>query len=177
MSEGTQGAQDQSTQANVNSMATIVAVGEWIIEQNKDFSFTTWGSDRMFAGVTNVKRWVNETDQEVRVWKVDGGYSYKDEYTIPAGHTVNAHMWIPWADQPGTGPLRYDDHHAVIMVGGQPLAYLWQSGTLIRFNTSDAFVNGGVAVPGLSRSGGDKTMVIGKDPQSRVGFALGMYKR
>jgi hypothetical protein len=50
MSEGTQGAQDQSTQANVNSMATIVAVGEWIIEQNKDLSFTTGGGTVCLRG-------------------------------------------------------------------------------------------------------------------------------
>jgi hypothetical protein len=130
----------------------------------------------MVNGVTNTKRWQNETDQQVQVWKLDGGWSWKNYYTIPPKQTLNADMWIPWADYPGSGNLRYGDHHAVVMVGDQPLAFIWQNGALIRFNTSDAFVYGGVGVPGAAGAGGNRTMIIAKNPQGQTGFALGTWK-
>jgi hypothetical protein len=159
------------------AITIIVNVGTWIM-QNQEFiaDVAEWWA-RMTNGVTNIRRWQNETDEEVEVWKLDGGTARKDHYRIPPGQTINAEMFVPWADSPGAGWLRYDDHHGVIMVGGAPLAYIWQSGSLIRFNSSDGFEYGGVGVPGASGAGGNRTMIIAKDPQGRKGFALGTYKR
>jgi hypothetical protein len=123
-------------------------------------------------GVTNVKRWVNYTQHEVEVWKLDGGHQRKDHYRLPPGQSGRGDMWIPWADNAS----QYQDHHATIQVGGRPLAYIWQSGPLVRFNIRDEFVADGVAVPGASGAGGDRTMVIATDQQGRIGFAIGTYK-
>jgi len=158
-------------------LKAIFDVGTWIM-QHADFiddvqSF--WA--QKFHGVTNIKRWENATDEQVEVWKLDGDKNAKKNYyRIAPGDTLNADMWVPWADRSGTGWLRYTDHHTVIKVGSNPLAYLWQNGDLIRFNAEDAFVEGGFAVPGASGAGGNRTMIIAKDPQGRTGFALGTYK-
>jgi hypothetical protein len=157
-------------------IAGIVAVATWIMQHSQFISDVGEWWARMTNGVTNIKRWQNETDQEVEVWKFDGGFGQRDHYRIPSGQTHNADMWVPWADQPGTGHLRYNDHHAVITVGGEPLAYFWQSGSLVRFNVVDAFVYGGVGVPGAAGAGGNRTMIIAKDPQGRKGFAVGTYR-
>jgi len=167
VSEGTQ---------STENLAEITAVGTWIMHNPLFISVVGEWWARQVHGVTNIKRWQNETDQEVEVWKLDGGIARRDHYCIPPGQTTNADMWVPWADEPGTGPLRYADHHAVIMVGDQPLAYFWQSGALLRFNTNDAFVYGGVGVPGAAGAGGNRTMIIATDPQGRKGFALGTWK-
>jgi hypothetical protein len=167
----------QAERSLTAAITIVVEVATWIMQNQQFISDVAEWWAVMTNGVTNIKRWQNETDQEVEVWKLDGGAAKRDRYRIPPGQTINADMWAPWADHRGTGRLRYDDHHAVIMVGGAPLAYLWQSGSLVRFNTSDAFVYGGVAVPGASGAGGNRTMIIAKDPQGRKGFALGTYKR
>jgi hypothetical protein len=158
------------------ALAVIIAIGRWIMQNQQFLSDVGEWWARQDHGVTNIKRWQNETDQDVEVWKLDGGSARRDHYRIPPGQTLNAYMWVPWANQPGTGHLRYGDHHAVIMVGGQPLAYFWQNGTLLRFNTNDAFVYGGVRVPGAAGAGGNRTMIIATDPQGRKGFALGTWK-
>ena len=124
-------------QKDADRVEAIIAVGTWIV-QNQDPTFA-----RPFVyplpAATIIKRWVNETDQEVEVWKLDGGSERRDHYTIPLGQTLNEQMWVPWADN----PTQYRDHHVVIMVGGQPLAYFWQHGDSVRFNVFDEFVYGG----------------------------------
>jgi len=157
-------------------LEAIVQVGTWIMAHQKFIDDVQGWFSQQFHGVTNIKRWENATDQQVEVWKFDGGTAKKDYYRIQPGQTLDVDMWVSWADRPGTGWLKYGDHHVVVQVGGQPLAYLWQNGNLIRFNAEDAFVDGGVAVPGASGAGGNRTMVIAKDPQGRSGFALGVYK-
>jgi hypothetical protein len=136
----------------------VSVVGEWVAELTK--------------GVTNIKSWSNLTEQEVEVWKLDGGSQQKDHYRIPPGKRIFQEMWIPWADN----ARQYVDHHATVRVGGRPLAYIWQSGPLVRFNTRDEFVADGVAAPGASGAGGDRAMVIATDSQGRTGFAIGTFR-
>jgi hypothetical protein len=156
------------TKVDSGWLATILAVGAWIT-QNSSAIGRTWAE--WTRGVTNVKTWVNETDHEIEVWKLDGGYRRRDHFRVPPRQTVHIDMWISWADDPD----QYADHHVIIQVGGAPLAYIWQSGPVIRFNTSDEFVDGGVPVPGAAGAGGDRTMVVGQDLQGRIGFALGIH--
>jgi hypothetical protein len=146
----------------------VIEVGIWIWE-HKDALGLAWA--QLTHGVTNVKRWRNETGQELEVWKLDGSYTWADHYRIAPGQTVDADMWIPWADNAD----QYAKKHAVIMVGGKPLAYIWQSGTQIRFNTSDEFVPEGQSAAGESTAGGNRTILVTRDPQSRLGFAIGGY--
>ncbi|GIF02280.1 hypothetical protein [Paractinoplanes rishiriensis] len=152
----------------MSAIDVVVSVGMWIWA-NKDSVGLTWAE--IFHGVTNVKRWRNETDEELEVWKLDGGESRQDHYRIPPGGTEEADMWIPWADDAS----QYAVKHAVILIGGRPLAYLWQNGTKIRFNTNDEFVPGGQAVPGAAKAGGNRTILVKKDAHGRLGFAIGGY--
>jgi hypothetical protein len=84
------------------------------------------------------------------MWKLDGGDQRRDHYTIPAGQTRSADMWIPWTDC----PVHYMDHHSTIVVGNRDLAYFWQSGDTIRFNVQNFFVPSGTGIPGASQAGG-----------------------
>jgi len=164
--------EEQLQQPDIDLVGELVVAGSWIVQHPEFLSDVgTWWS-QMVGGVTNVRSWVNETDQEVQVWKLDGGYWWKDHYTIPAMQTIDADMWIPWVDN----PYQYRTHHATIQVGGKVLAHFWQSGRLIRFNVSDTFVYGAPGVPGASGAGGTRTMIMASDPQSRTGFALGTFK-
>ena len=118
--------------------------------------------------MTNVKKWVNKTDRNVEVWKLDGGNRWRDHYRVPPRQTGGGEMWIPWADDAD----EYADHHAIIRVDEVVVGYIWQSGPAVRFNTSDEFVPGGVCVPGAAGAGGDRTVVIDTDHEGRVGFAF-----
>jgi hypothetical protein len=42
--------------------------------------------------VTNIRRWRNDTDQELEVWKLDGSYQWQDQYRIPPGQTGGGDM-------------------------------------------------------------------------------------
>ncbi|MFF5296550.1 hypothetical protein [Paractinoplanes globisporus] len=153
----------------MSTIDVVVAVGAWIWA-NKDKLGLEWAE--LTYGVTNVKRWRNETGEELEVWKLDGSQSRQDHYRIPAGQSDDADMWIPWADN----PEQYAVKHAVILVGGRPLAYVWQSGTKIRFNTNDEFVPGGPSVPGAAKAGGNRTILVKTDEMGRLGFAIGGFQ-
>jgi hypothetical protein len=139
--------------------------------RNKDFIGLAFAE--LTHGVTNVKRWVNDTAQVVEVWKVDGGSGRADNYTIRPGTTFDGDMWIPWANT----AEEYRNHHVTITVGGSPLVYIWQNGDSIRFNTDDAFIAGGPPLAGGSgTSGGNRTIAVGALGQD-VGVAIGGFIR
>jgi hypothetical protein len=68
------------------------------------------------------------------VWAIDGWNTLG--VTLPPNETRNKEIWVPWSDNPG----QYMTKKIGIIVGGQPLAYIWQSGPYVRFNARDAFV-------------------------------------
>ena len=146
-------------------LSTALTIGMWIVEHSSDIGR---GVAEFIKGVTNVKKWVNRTDFEVEVWKLDGGYRLRDHYRVPPRQTGGGEMWIPWADNDD----EYADHHAVVRVGDAVVGYIWQSGPAVRFNTADEFVPGGVCVPGAAGAGGDRIVVIDTDRDGRVGFAV-----
>jgi len=148
---------------------TVTSVGAWIWT-NKDAFGLSWAE--LMHGVTNVKRWHNGTDEEMEVWKLDGSGVRQDNYRISAGQTVDGDMWIPWADNAS----QYAHRHAVIEIGGRPLAHVWQSGTRIRFNTSDSFVPNGESVPGAAKAGGNRMIFVKKDPRGQLGFVIAGYR-
>jgi hypothetical protein len=178
MSGGTNRGQDRRAQKDSDRVETIIAVGTWIVQnQEPMFAGPLWGMPP--PGVTNIKRWVNETDQEVQVRKIDTMLDPRGREVpvrggirVPANQTYHWDMWIPWADNPSM----YVDHHMTIQVGDQVQAHFWQSRASVRFSVKDAFVVDAPEVPGFSRAGGDRTMVIAKDPQGWTGFALGIYR-
>jgi hypothetical protein len=123
----------------------------------------------MTNGVTNVKEWENRTGQQVEVFKTDDhGNDHEDHYRIAPGETVASDMWIPWANNQND----YDRHHATVMVGGQPKWFLTQSGLKVRFNTEDAFMPNGFAVPGASGAGGERRLIVAENAQGQTGFVL-----
>ncbi|NRQ36995.1 hypothetical protein HII36_34925 [Nonomuraea sp. NN258] len=151
-----------------NIWEEILAGALWVIENRLDIG--RWWAIAT-NGVTNVKKWVNLTDQTIRVWKIDGS-GRENAYTIGPNDEVYGEMWIPWADN----PPQYASHHATIQVDDQPLAFFWQNGKNVRCSTSDDFVWDGAHVPGASASGGDRIMVFAKNPAGRLGFALAAFK-
>ncbi|GID28019.1 hypothetical protein [Paractinoplanes brasiliensis] len=158
-------AQDQQQDGVGAALDIVFDVAKWLV-QNSGAVGGLWA--QMTHGVTNIKEWVNETNYEVEVWKLDGGFRRKDHFRIPPRQTVHAELWVSWADN----EQQYADHHVTIVVGGQPLAYLHQSGKLVRFNTVEEFADGAVGVPGACGAGGDRRAVIGADPQGRRGFMI-----
>jgi hypothetical protein len=151
-------------------VTAVVAAGTWIWDNKDELSLEF---ARLTHGVTNVRNWRNDTDQELEVWKLDGSFQWQDHYRIAPGQTGGGDMWIPWANN----ATEYTRKHAVIQVGGQILACVWQQGTQIRFNTADEFVPGGQSVPGEAEAGGERTIVVRRDPQGRLGFAVAGYRR
>jgi hypothetical protein len=127
------------------------------------------------GGVTNIKRWVNKTDQVLEVYKYDHGTMtpLKDRYTIPAGQELKGDMWIPYADD-AAGYT--SGRRAVLKLGGNPIAYLWQNGPLVRWNIADQFVPAGLGAPGEPRAGGDRSLVVATEPSGNIGFAIGKFE-
>ena len=110
-------------------------------------------------------------------WKYDNsGVNPEDVFSLPAKTTKDGDFLDAWADP----AQRYlSGKRAVISIGTKPpapggkaLAYIWQSGPLVRFNATDAFVPDGPAVPGVTNAGGDRMVVIAKDPAGNLGFAF-----
>jgi hypothetical protein len=146
-------------------LRAVLEAAKWVYENSSTIG-TIFAE--MTNGVTNVKEWVNETGQDVEVYKFDGSSSQQDRYRLSPGQARHNDMWIPWADN----AQQYARKHAVMLVSGQPVAYLWQSGRLVRFNVRDEFVVDGEGVPGASGAGGNRRMTIGIDPQGRIGFVV-----
>jgi hypothetical protein len=151
----------------------ILAALKWLWEQRewlgREFSTIS-------GGVTNVRRWHNDTDVELEVWKFDHDdpKTKKDWVKIPPRQTRDFGMWIPWADS----EAKYNaGRRAFIQVGGKVIANIWQSGPLVRFNVEDKWVAGGEPIPGSATSGGERKLVVTKDPQGRAAFMVGPYSQ
>lgn len=147
-------------------ISVIVAVGRELAENLMGIVLPPL-IDMITYGVTNIKRWENRTDLDLEVWKIDGG-GETDRYFVAAGSSRNGDMWVPWADNAD----QYASKHATIQVGGQPLAYLWQNGRAVRFNTADTFVDDGTPAPGYARSGGERKLVVDRAPSGQPVFTL-----
>jgi hypothetical protein len=137
----------------------------WIAEA---FSVAGWGISIIAHGVTNVKEWENNTDQELEVWKVDGR-GRENNYRITPGQTLRGDMWVPWADT----PEQYTKHHGTVKVGGELVGCFWQSGNALWCSTRDEFM--GIQIPGVQGAGGNRRMVFGTNPQGRTAFVVGTY--
>ncbi|WP_113699084.1 hypothetical protein [Nonomuraea lactucae] len=155
----------------------IAVIGQWILDNLDDVAGEV---GRRIAednhGVTNVRMWFNKTNQTLDVWKYDGSTSRQNHYVIPPGQTLAQDMWIPWCDN----DHQYPHKHAIIALDGQPLAYVWQSGTRIRLNAQDHFIPNGPEVPSITRddgtpaakAGGDRGILVAKDDQGRPGVVI-----
>ena len=72
-------------------------------------------------------------------------------------------MWIPWADSSN----EFSEKFMEIRIDGKAVFWLWQSGEYVRYNTRARFVENGRKVPGESRAGGERRLIIsmnGKTP-------------
>jgi hypothetical protein len=109
-------------------------------------------------GVTSLKVVVNHTSHQVILWKVDKKLFSPDTeaFVIDPNQTKEAGMWLPWADT----AQAWNDHHALIKVDGEILACIWQPHGKVKMSKSEAFVEGAVEVPGLSKGGGDRVLHI-----------------
>lgn len=130
--------------------------------------------DIIFGQVTNIKRWTNSTDEDVEVWKTDhsGGRTREDYCAIPAGETRNKDMWVPWA----TSSSEYAGKHATVRIGGQDRFFIWQQEGYVRFNTFDAFIAHGPAIPGFPVTRGNRSFLIRKY-DNHYGIAIGGLPR
>lgn len=104
--------------------------------------------------VTNIKKIVNRTPCPVKIWKFDKGSI--ESRNVAANGTDNGDFWIPWANN----AEEYKTHYMTISFDGKPLFWLWQEGANIRFRARDGYMQNAPAAPGLSRSGGDRTLFI-----------------
>ena len=110
--------------------------------------------------VTSIKEIKNKTSQKVRLWKIDEKPFNASEQTIEVApnSTVTGDFWIPWAD----GAAEYQKHRMTISVGDRSdFIHFWQSGLNVRFSAGREFADNAPPVPGVSKSGGDRTLVIG----------------
>jgi len=159
--------QQAGRQGASSDLDIVLNAAVWLIN-NAGVIGDLWS--RLTGGVTNVKEWVNQTGQEIEVFKIDGG-GIQDHYRIPPGQTRSGDMWIPWAESDAD----YARHHTTFMIGGKPLAYVWQSAKVMRFNIVDAFVPGGTPVVGASGGGGNRRVLFGTDPQGVSAFAVSVF--
>jgi hypothetical protein len=158
--------QQQQDQSIVDDAARVYQIIDFAIQTGRVIGIF-WSI--MTNGVTNVKEWKNQTGQEVEVWKTDDhGNDREDHYRVAPGETVAGDMWIPWADN----AAQYTRKHATLTVGGKPLAYLWQSGSKVRFNTHDEFLSGGFAVPGANGAGGERRVIVVAGDDGRPSFVF-----
>jgi len=104
--------------------------------------------------VTNIKKIVNRTPCPVKIWKVDKGSLEVKQ--VRANSTFNGDFWIPWANN----DPEYRGHHMTISFDGKPLFWLWQEGANVRFRAREGYMRDALSAPGLSRSGGDRTLFI-----------------
>jgi len=158
--------------SDVDWWQIIYQVAQFIRENNAEIG-RLWSI--ISGGVSNIKRVINLTNQPVEVWKVDRKWFEPPYQTMNVGPNsrFDGEMWVPWADNQG----QYRDHHMTIKVGGQVIAYIWQSGPSIRFHSMDAFLGGAPGVPGqASASGGERTLAIGAQ-NGTPGFAFVGYQR
>ena len=137
---------------------------EWVANV---FGLIGLGVAILFHGVTNVKEWVNDTDTEVEVWKLDGGSSRKDYVRLAPGQTLRRDHWIAWADN----PEQFQEHHGEVHIGGDLKLVFWQSGNGLFLGPRLAYM--GTEIPGVQGAGGNRRMYIGKDQQGRIGLAVG----
>jgi hypothetical protein len=147
----------------------IIEVGDHVLRNNAEYGRII---AEILGTVTNVRRVVNETDQSVTLWKKDG---WKGEQTvrIQPNTTSGMEMWIPWADS----ATQYNNHRMEIRVGSQVIGHLWQSGSQVRFNASNQWVKDGYAVAGEAKAGGDRTLLVGKDSNGKLGFSFAGHKK
>lgn len=125
------------------------------------------------GNITNIKRWENQTQHTVDVWKFDNDdpNTRRDQYQIGPGQTVDGDMWVPWLDNGQNG---YPGRHGVIQVDGQPLAFFWEHHGNLYFNTIDQY-DGYMPMPGIPRADGDRRIVIGTAPNGAVTFVIAGY--
>ena len=122
--------QQQQNESGVDPQV-LLEVAKWLVE-NSGAIGNLWSV--MTGGVTNIKQWVNESSQQLEVWKVDGGRR-ENAYSIAPGRTLRAEMWISWCNNTDEYPRK----HVTLMLGGRLLAVLWQRERVVYFNAVDAF--------------------------------------
>src|SRR5215203_1338134 len=78
---GSNSSNDPKTESE--NIETIISVGAWIVDRYPEHFQPewNWGWERPPGGVTNIRTWQNETDEEVEVWKLDGGSKRRDHDT------------------------------------------------------------------------------------------------
>lgn len=117
------------------------------------------------GGVTNIKEVVNNTRLTVEIRKYDtkplaAGNEYETTREIPAdGGTWSGDMWIPWADNSND----FSEKYLEIKIYRGTTFWLWQTGEFVRYNTRARFVENGRKVPGESRAGGERRLIINMD--------------
>jgi hypothetical protein len=167
-------------QSHQDKVAILITAGEWIIDRKECIVTGPQVVPSMTQeGVIVIRRVVRATDETVEVWKVNQAWAMlppkgwaepapeTQTLKVDPKETTEAGMWIPWADNPN----QYRTHHATIQVGGRVLAYIWQSGR-VRFGVENQSVADGPEVPGVSRSVGDRVLVIARTPEGLTGFWL-----
>lgn len=134
----------------------------------------------MFAnlpgGVTSIKEIRNRTSHEVIVRKTDYAFTaagpHIQEETIPSRGVFNGDFWIPWADNAD----QFSESHLTISVNGTVIAWIWQSGEYVRFNTIQRFINNARVVPGISRSGGNRRLIVTEASAGRFAIRFERYE-
>jgi hypothetical protein len=141
----------------------LIAVGQWVIENNQTLQIK-WSE--IAHGVTNVKRWENETSSQVVIEKVDGGR--RERVDLAPNSNKNQDFWLPWCNS----DQEYLDHYMTIKINGAIAAYVFQHGDSIRASANNAFDPNAMDFPGLANAGGERRMIFRNMDNGQVAFAL-----
>jgi len=163
------------------------------------FVFGTF-ADTLAGGVTNIKEVVNDSSKVVKLTTFETKHRFegpvkKSTGVITYGETWTGDMWVPWADNVDEfkehfmsieiielRPRRATDIHHMYMV--------YQSGEYVRASfygilemrgfgstTSGSYVPNAPGVPGESKSGGERRVVVFDTKDSGVGFRFEKFSR
>ena len=122
------------------------------------------------GGVTNIKEIVNNTSINLTVTKMEPTWNpysgdYSDEIP-PDGGVWTGDMWIPWADNRND----FTEKHMEVRIYRGTAFWIWQSGEFVLYNNRARFVSNARRVPGESRSGGERRLIISIDENGRPVF-------
>lgn len=129
------------------------------------------------GGVTNIKEVVNNTPLTIEIRKYDtgaltAGATFETTHEIPAnGGTWSGDMWIPWVDSSSD----FAEKFLEIKIYRATTFWLWQSGEYIRYNNRARFVDNGRRVPGESKAGGERRLIINM-AENRPVFKFEKYR-
>ena len=145
-----------------------------------------------FGGITNVKEVVNRTDRDILVGKfesdISSGRRLEETEMIPPNGVWTGNMWIPWADNVDQFRTHYmfissgfapqGDEQGVRAKGGFISVWycIWQSGEYVRYHDRPKFIPNAQRVPGESRSGGERRLVVSKK-DDKIIFTFEKYEK